>query len=64
MIKNRPKVGMGIFIVNKNLEFLIGKRKDVNLYGLPGRHLELFEELNEAIARETVEETNLVVDSG
>ncbi len=43
---NRPKVGMGVFIFKSNLEFLIGKRKDVNLFGLPGGHLEKFEDVN------------------
>ena len=44
MIYNRPKVGMGVLIFKSNLEFLIGKRRDINLYGLPGGHLEKFED--------------------
>ena len=59
MTYNRPKLGMGAFIFNKNLQFLIGKRTDVNLYGLPGGHLEKFEEINLGLQREILEETNL-----
>ncbi len=52
MIYNRPKVGMGVIILNDKYEILIGKRKDNNLFALPGGHLEKFEEVTEGISRE------------
>ena len=40
---------------------LVAKRKDCNLYGIPGGLLEKFEEWEEAASRELQEETNLNV---
>ena len=59
---NRPKVGMGVIILNDKYEILIGKRKDNNLFALPGGHLEKFEEVTEGISREILEETNLNIN--
>ena len=39
-MSGRPKAGLGGFIFNDKWQFLIGKRKDNGLYGLPGGHLE------------------------
>lgn len=55
-----PYGGIGIFIVNYEAnKLLIGKRKDNNLYALPGGWLEKWEEFEECGSREIKEETDL-----
>src|ERR1035437_5782968 len=61
----RPGVGQAI-IVEQNGSGLVGKRKGAEWGGcwvFPGGHLEHNETLVESIARETFEETGLVVDN-
>ncbi len=63
MRKNQPTVGVGIIIVNKNNEILIGKRLGnyVPKYSIPGGLLELGETFEEAAIREIKEETGLTI---
>ena len=62
---NKPGVGVGIIIQNKNGEILIGKRKGSHgpYYSIPGGHLENGESFEEAATREVFEETNLSIKS-
>ena len=57
----RPKVGLGIIIVNNDGFVLIGKRKGSHAqeYSIPGGHLDLGETFEEGAIREIKEETNL-----
>lgn len=59
--KNKPRVGLGIIIVNKEGKILIGKRKNscAPFYSIPGGHLELGETFEDGIIREVKEETDL-----
>lgn len=55
-----PRGGIGIFIVNYETDkILIGKRKDNNMFALPGGWLEKLEEFEECGSREIKEETDL-----
>jgi len=64
-----PKVGVGTFLVRfrkGKLQILLGKRigdHGGGEWSLPGGHVELFENPIDAAARETLEETGLVIDS-
>jgi 8-oxo-dGTP diphosphatase len=63
--KKRPKVGIGVFVIKGN-KFLIGKRINPhgpNNWSLTGGHLELFETFEECAKRETLEESNLIIDN-
>ncbi|MBT3720535.1 NUDIX domain-containing protein [archaeon] len=65
MEKNRPKVGLGVFVFKDN-KFLIQKR--INSHGhntwcLPGGHLEFFETFEECAKRETLEEAGVICDN-
>jgi 8-oxo-dGTP diphosphatase len=65
MEKERPKIGVNIFVVREG-KILLGKRKNVSgdgHWGLPGGHFEMFESLIECGKRELKEETGLTVDS-
>lgn len=62
-MKNRPKVGIGVFVVRDN-KILLGKR--INAHGegswsLPGGHLEFNESWEQCAERETLEETGLKI---
>ena len=57
----RPGIGLGI-IVLKDDKILIGRRKDCNLYGIPGGYLEMFESWQKGASRELKEETDLNID--
>lgn len=67
LLKNgkRPKVGLGVYILNSKNELLLLKR--IGSYGPgtwcpPGGHLEFGESFAEGGKRETKEETGLIVD--
>lgn len=57
----RPKVGVGVLIINDEGKILIGKRKGSHspFYSIPGGHLELGESFEQAAIKEVKEETNL-----
>jgi len=57
----RPKVGLGVIIINKAGMVLIGKRKGSHAqkYSIPGGHLELGETFEYGAIREIKEETDL-----
>lgn len=56
-----PRVGLGIIIVNKQGQILIGKRigKHAPKYSIPGGHLEIGETFEAGAIREIKEETDL-----
>jgi nucleoside triphosphatase len=57
-----PEATVGIIIVNSDGKIFIAKsQKWKNKYVLPGGHVELGEELVDAVKREAKEETNLFV---
>ncbi|GAW02559.1 nudix hydrolase 1 [Lentinula edodes] len=59
-----PKVGVGVFVLNKEGKFVLGKRKGSHGHGtwaLPGGHLEAGESFEDCAAREVLEETNLKI---
>ncbi|OQE26294.1 hypothetical protein PENSTE_c005G07384 [Penicillium steckii] len=59
-----PKVGVGIFVLNSEGKFIIGKRKGshgADTWGLPGGHLEFGESFETCAERELLEETGLAV---
>lgn len=62
--KNRPRVGLGIIIVNSEGKILIGKRQNSHApyYSIPGGHLELGETFEQGAIREVKEETDLDID--
>ncbi len=63
MKENRPKVGVGIFIV-KDGKILIGKRigkHGHNTWAPPGGHLEFGESFEDCAKRETLEEVGLKI---
>ncbi|MFH1187622.1 MAG: NUDIX domain-containing protein [bacterium] len=59
--KHKPKVGLGVIVVNHDGKILIGKRKNSHApyYSIPGGHLELGETFEEGAIREVKEETDL-----
>ena len=59
--RNRPKVGIGVIIVNHEGKVLIGKRigNHAPYYSIPGGNLELGETFEEGATREIKEETDL-----
>lgn len=60
---DRPKVGIGVIIQNKNNEILIGKRIGSHspFYSIPGGHLENGETFEAAAVKEVFEETGLII---
>ena len=63
--KQRPKVGIAVYILNKNYQVLFTLRKSVVGAGRwcpPGGHLEYGEELLDCVKREVAEEVNLTID--
>lgn len=61
--ENRPKVGLGVFIV-KDGKVLLGKRKNAlgeGAWCFPGGHLEFNESWEECAVRETIEETGIKI---
>ncbi|NLR91590.1 MULTISPECIES: nucleotide triphosphate diphosphatase NUDT15 [Flammeovirga] len=61
---DRPKVGVGVIILNKEGKVLIGKRKGSHApyYSIPGGHLENGETFEEAAIKEVEEETGLHIE--
>ncbi len=60
---NRPNVGIGVFMLNKNEDkFLIGKRIKDKVYGLPGGALEHFETFEYSAKREIEEEAGVKIE--
>ena len=61
----RPKIGIGVLIINNDGEILVGKRKGshAQYYSIPGGHLEMGESFEEAAAKEIKEETNLTIEN-
>jgi 8-oxo-dGTP diphosphatase len=59
--KNRPKVGLGVIIVNHEGKILVGKRigSHAPYYSLPGGKLDYGETFEEGATREIKEETDL-----
>lgn len=58
-------VGVGAFILNDNNELLLQKRAvpaEKGCWSIPGGRLEMFETLNQAVVRETKEETDLDIE--
>ena len=63
MQENRPKVWIGVIIVNNN-KILLWKRKNAHWEGtwsFPGGHLEFNETWEKCAFRETKEETNIEI---
>ncbi|HWS36434.1 MAG TPA: NUDIX domain-containing protein [Actinoplanes sp.] len=64
MTRTPPRVGLGVFVLNANDEFLMGFRESRHGHGtwsLPGGHLEHGESFAEASQREVIEETGVEV---
>ena len=59
----RPKVGVGVIIVNENGDVLVGKRNGshAKYYSIPGGHLEMGESFEEAAIKEIKEETSITL---
>ena len=60
-----PRVGVAVFVINEKGHILVGKRTGSHGAGtlaLPGGHLELHESFHECAARETYEETGLILE--
>lgn len=57
----RPKVGLGVILVNSDGKVLVGKRKGSHAqkYSIPGGHLDLGETFEQCAVREMKEETDL-----
>lgn len=65
MHEQRPHVGVGVLIINKDT-VLLGKRKGSHgsaTWAPPGGHLEFQESFEQCAQREVVEETGLHVDA-
>lgn len=62
----KPRVGVGIIIINSKKQILIGKRINnhgANTWAFPGGKLEFAEEILDCAKRETLEETNLEIEN-
>lgn len=65
MEKNRPKVGMGVYIVNDKHQLLLTLRKGEHAGGTwcpPGGHLENGESFFDCAKRETEEEVGMIIN--
>ncbi len=59
-----PKVGVNAVIFDDAGRVLLTQREDNRLWCMPGGHVDLGETVAEAVARETLEETGLIVAPG
>jgi 8-oxo-dGTP diphosphatase len=62
---NRPRIGVGVIIVNKDGQVLVGKRKGsfAQKWAFPGGNIEMGDTFEATAIREIKEETNLdIVD--
>lgn len=60
-----PRVGVGVFILNHQNDFIFGRRKGshgAGTWALPGGHLEYGESFEECAKREVLEETGLQIE--
>lgn len=59
--RDKPRVGLGVIIVNQNEKILVGKRKNslAPYYSIPGGHLDPGETFENGAIREVKEETDL-----
>jgi 8-oxo-dGTP diphosphatase len=65
MEKQRPKIGIGVYILNAENQILLMLRKNTTGAGMwcpPGGHLEIGEEFIDTVKRETMEEVGLKVE--
>lgn len=60
---DRPRVGVGVIVLNKEGNVLIGKRKGshAQFYSIPGGHLDEGETFEEAAIREVKEELDIEI---
>lgn len=56
-------IGCGAIIEDESGRILLQRRKDTNLWGVPGGLMELGETFLETLAREVYEETNLYIET-
>ncbi len=63
--KNKPRVGLGVIVINNEGKILVGKRKNSHapFYSIPGGHLELGETFEDGAIREIKEETDLSIQN-
>lgn len=65
-VELRPRIGVGVLIINNNNEVLLGLRSSSHGAGewsFPGGHLEFGETIFEAARREVKEETDLEIEN-
>ena len=65
MEKPRPKIGIGVYILNSDMQVLLMLRQNTTGAGMwapPGGHLEIGEEFLDTVKRETMEEVGLKVE--
>ncbi len=65
-MNNRPFIGVGVLILNKNNQLLLGKRKashGMHTWSAPGGHLEFGESFEDCAKREVLEETGLDIEA-
>lgn len=65
-MKNFPRIGIGVAILNNQNQLLLGLRKSSfsgNVWGFPGGYLEFGEQLEKCAKREVLEEVNLVINN-
>ncbi|MEM4385986.1 MAG: NUDIX hydrolase [Candidatus Anstonellales archaeon] len=55
-------IGVGVIVINENDEVLLVKRKDNNLWDIPGGSVELYESLDMCASRELKEEVGISVN--
>lgn len=64
-MQDRPNIGVGVFVLNQQNEFVFGRRKGVHgpgTWALPGGHLEVHESFEECARREVLEEIGMEIE--